>query len=43
MVLTQSEVKGQFEPGDKSRVTRLGSFLRKRRMDELQFKWFHAT
>ena len=35
MVLTQSEVKGQFEPGDKSRVTRVGSFLRKLKMDEL--------
>jgi len=32
MVLTQSEVKGQFEPGDKSRVTRVGSFLRKLKM-----------
>jgi lipopolysaccharide/colanic/teichoic acid biosynthesis glycosyltransferase len=35
MVLTQSEVKGQFEPGDKSRVTRVGSFLRKTKLDEL--------
>lgn len=35
MVLPRNERKAEFEPGDKSRVTRVGSFLRKLKLDEL--------
>lgn len=30
-----SSTKGRFEPGDKSRITRAGNFLRRKKLDEL--------
>ena len=35
MVLSQNETKGKFEPGDMSRITRVGALLRRLKIDEL--------
>ena len=35
MVLSQNKAKSQFEPGDISRITRVGAFLRRLKIDEL--------
>jgi lipopolysaccharide/colanic/teichoic acid biosynthesis glycosyltransferase len=35
MALPDDLKQGQFEPGDSSRITRVGSFLRKTKLDEL--------
>jgi len=39
MSLTDQCVGGSFDAGDKSRITRIGSFLRKTKLDELPQFW----